>query len=41
MDNKIEEIIRAYNGKRLYCEEVKNLYLSIEKWDLVKTPVFQ
>lgn len=38
---KIEEIIRAYNGKRLYCEEVKNLYLSIEEWDLVKTPVFQ
>ena len=38
---KIEEIIKTYNGKKLYCEEVKNLYFSIQGWDRARTPVFQ
>ena len=38
---KIEEIIKTYNGKKLYCEEVKNLYFSIQGWDSARTPVFR
>ena len=39
-DGKIREILRVYNGKKLYAEEVSNLFYSIQNWENKRMPVF-